>query len=196
MHVLTNALTDVTANITPTSYGEWLNASLIKRVHPSRPRIRNFARLPNFRLHSMLYIFILYYSFRHARSTMLETVLDTLAICELLRPDNRQESTKVVISRKVPLRLDEVDDLYKALCTYGRVQTFFVNNRQTTTIGAFCEVTYTYVSQAHLAMIMTNGLMYNRGILTASIDKTHKDREILKDAKDLIVVLYQSIFPN
>lgn len=125
----------------------------------------------------------------------METVIDTIAVCELLCPDNRAESTKVVIGRKVPLRAEETHDLYRTLSKYGRVQTFFVNNRQTT-IGSFCEVTYTYVTQAYLAMIMTNGKESNRGVLVASIDKTPKDAGILQDAKDFIVLMHQSIFPN
>lgn len=126
---------------------------------------------------------------------MLETVLNVLTDCELLHPNYRDSTTKVVINRKVPLRFEEVDDLHKSLNTYGPMATFFISNRRTT-IGAICEVTYMYLTQAYLAMIMTDGFMFSRGILTAVISKTQKDSEILQEAKDSIILLAQCCFPN
>lgn len=130
----------------------------------------------------------------------MKTVIETLADCELLSLENRknhweQECTKLVISRRVPFRHQEVEDMHRNLSTYGNMQTFFINHRLTA-IGAICEVTYPYVTHAYLALLMTDAHRTYRGTLMASLEKTENHTEILNDAKISIKYLEQRYFPN
>lgn len=146
-------------------------------------------------LFTTLIVLILFIYFSFIRATMLESALSNLADCELLHPECGQGASKVIINRLVPLRVEEIAKLHGELCSYGTIETFYVDSRLTTS-GIKCEVTYSYVTQAYLAMIMTDGLYFHRGILSSRMEPSAKNVDIINDARACMILLSQCYFPK
>ena len=124
----------------------------------------------------------------------LSSLIRHIANFEVMYPFDRENESKISITKKGYLKAEDVKKLHEKLHTYGAI-TFLVFNNFPALTTSVCEVNYLFVTHAFLAMIMTNGAMFAENVLSCELQQTEKEEKILQTAKSYETIFLGNYFP-